>query len=62
VENAANTLNEVLGESGVIIKNKLNDVVAYQAPLSYNRDIGYAKRDAVLVKLRSMTEIINTLY
>lgn len=28
VENAANTLNEVQGESGVIIKNKLNDVLA----------------------------------
>jgi len=28
VENAANTLSEVQGESGVIIKNKLNDVLA----------------------------------
>jgi len=28
VENAANILNKVQGESGVIIKNKINDVIA----------------------------------
>ncbi|CAI6368163.1 unnamed protein product [Macrosiphum euphorbiae] len=39
VENAANTLSEVQGESGVIIKNKLNYVLAKNVGLQHIKTI-----------------------